>query len=69
MKETFKLIQAVRTQLLVTMSRFFLWKQILLLLTVQYTFTTVSSDLDFLTGDDEARVPTFALFEAGPNGK
>lgn len=51
------------------MSRFLRWKQILLLLIVQYTFTTVSSDLDFLTGDDEARAPTSALFEAGLDGK
>lgn len=51
------------------MSRFLKWKRILLLLTVQYTFTTVSSYRDILTGDGEAPVPTFAPFEAESSGK
>lgn len=57
------------TRLLIKMSRFLLWKQILLLLIVQYTFMKVSSYSDFLTEDGEALVPTFAPFEAGSNGK
>ena len=55
-------------QLLIRMFRFLLGKRILLLLIVQYTFTTVSSYLDFLTGDGEASVPTFAPTQAGSNG-
>lgn len=51
------------------MARFLCWKQILLLLIVQFTVTTVSSNLDFLTGDGEALFSTFAPSEAGSNGK
>lgn len=69
MKQERDLQAVVRTQFLIKMSRFPPWKQVLLLLIVRYPFTTVSSYLEFLTGDDEAPVPTVAPFEAGSNGK
>lgn len=51
------------------MPRLLLWKQILLLLIVHYTVTTVSIDLEFLTGVDEAPFSTSAPSEAGSNGE
>ncbi|MCJ1346940.1 hypothetical protein MMC31_005160, partial [Peltigera leucophlebia] len=49
------------------MSRFLLWNQIMLLLMVQHTVTTVSSNLEFLAGDGEAQFSTFTPSETGSN--